>query len=167
MIEEQALVVSVEKIYPHDAWVKTQRQSSCGSCEGKSACGTQVLSKVIGQRSNTVKVLNPTHAKAGDFVIIGIDEKALLSGSFYLYFLPLVGMIIFSLLGTVLSTALNLDNATIDFISIVYAVLGFLSGVWLTRKKITSRSKHFQATIVRILNPKPTIIDSQYLHYQP
>jgi len=168
MIEEQAQVIRVEKNHPHYAWVKTQRQSSCGSCEGKSACGTQVLSKVLGQRSNTVKVSNHDQAKAGDWVVIGIDEKALLSGSFYLYFMPLFIMIVFSLIGTLLSRGFNFESAIVDFISIVYAVLGFLVGVWLTRKRINSGSMQYQAKIIRIIGQhSTTIIDSQNLHYQP
>ncbi|MFK5894173.1 MAG: SoxR reducing system RseC family protein [Pseudomonadota bacterium] len=159
MIEEQAQVISVDKNDSHFAWVETQRKSSCGNCEGKSSCGTQVLSKFLGQRANNVKVLNPNHAKKGDRVIIGIDEQSLLSGSFYLYFVPLFVMIVFSLLGTVLSRSLNLGYTLVDVGAISGAIVGFIIGGWLSRKKITSDPKQYQAKIIKVLNSNSHIID--------
>jgi len=158
MIEEQAQVVRLDEKQPQYAWVETQRQSSCGSCEGKSACGTQVLSKVLGQRSNIVKVLNSSDAKKGDMVTIGIDENALLSGSFYLYFLPLFVMIIFSLFASLLTQGLNLSATLIDVSSIIFAIVGFIIGAWFTRRKINrdqnTTHAQYQAKIIRILNVK-------------
>jgi sigma-E factor negative regulatory protein RseC len=158
MIEEQAQLVRIDKHQQQYAWVKTQRQSSCGSCEGKSACGTQVLSKFLGQRSNIVKVLNPSDAQEGDWVVIGIDEKALLSGSFYLYFLPLFVMIIFSLFATLLTHGLNLNSVLIDVSAIIFAIIGFVSGVWLSRRKLktdlNTTHSQYQAIIIRVLNVK-------------
>jgi sigma-E factor negative regulatory protein RseC len=158
MIEEHAQVIKLDN-NPQFAWVETQRQSSCGNCEGKSSCGTQVLSKVLAQRSNHVKVLNSCHAKKGDWVTIGIDEQSLLSGSFYLYFVPLFTMIIFSLLATIFSHSLNLNSIMIDVNAIVFAVVGFIIGAWLTRKKITSGAKQYQAEIINVLTSNNTIID--------
>ena len=156
MIEEQAQVVKVDEKNSQYAWVETQRQSSCGSCEAKSACGSQVLSKVLGQRSNTVRVFNPTHAKEGDWVVIGIDEKTLLSGSFYLYLLPLLFMIVFSLFATVLSDGLKLSMGLADVSAMIFAIFGFIIGAWFTRRKIkadlnTSQSQ-YQAKITKIIN---------------
>jgi len=95
MIEEQAIVTDCDKDF---VWVQTQRKSSCGQCSVKEGCGTQVLSKVFGNKSSHVRCLYPHNVssqniKIGDRVIIGLEESALLSGSFLVYFLPLLMMI--------------------------------------------------------------------------
>jgi sigma-E factor negative regulatory protein RseC len=160
MIEENAYVVRLESAHsppePSYAWIETERKSSCGHCAGKSSCGTQVLSKVLGKRNNQFKVLNESHAKKGDLVLIAIDDTILLSGSFLLYFVPLLTMILSSFLATVLSQQLNYLTDQIDTISIIFALLGFITGVAYVRfniKKMTQINKnHYQARIIKILS---------------
>ncbi|MFK5985458.1 MAG: SoxR reducing system RseC family protein [Pseudomonadota bacterium] len=138
MIEEPAQVIEIDKDDHRYVWIEAKRQSSCGSCDAKSACGTQVLSKIIGKRSNRIRILNTCQAEAGDNIIIGIDEQSLLKGSIYLYLIPMVGMIVFSLLATILSNRLNLSSQLVDLNSFLFAALGFVAGGWYSRKKIIS-----------------------------
>lgn len=128
MVEEQARVVDSEGEY---VWVETQRQSSCGSCSVKNGCGTQVLSKVFGNKATYVRCRNSCHAKIGDQVIIGINESALLSGSFLLYMLPLLTMIIAS--GVSVAVAKQWWPQNVDLISIIAAVIGLLAGLKYSR----------------------------------
>ncbi len=166
MLEESAEIVRIDEFDCQFVWVETKRKSSCGSCEAKSACGTQVLSKVVGKRSNQVKILNTCDAKIGDFIMIGIDEKAILRGSFNLYFVPLISMIIFSLFATLLAHKVKLSSYLTDVSSIVFAILGFLIGTWITRKRIkadidnncSSSQMTYQAKMLRVLQPKPAQI---------
>lgn len=91
MVEEHATVIDCEGDY---VWVQTHRQSSCGHCSVKNGCGTQILSKVLGNKTNPVRCLNSLAIRTGDRVVIGMEESALLTGSLLVYFLPLVSMIV-------------------------------------------------------------------------
>lgn len=128
MIEETALVVAAEGEY---AWVETQRRSSCGSCAANKGCGTGALSKILGGRSQRLKVLNPVHAKPGDQVVLGIREQDLLKGSLAVYMLPLLTMFGGALLGEVLAPQWGGDAETLG---VLFGVLGLGAGfLWLRR----------------------------------
>ena len=71
MIEEHARVVAVQG---DTALLQTQRQSSCGSCEVKSGCGTSVLAGIVGQKMTQLKVQNTLNARPGDEVVLGFGE---------------------------------------------------------------------------------------------
>lgn len=91
MVEEHGVVVEVSDYY---AWVKTQRQSSCGQCGASKGCGTASLAQVLGQKYNEIRVINHLNAKVGDHVVIGLEEQALVRSSLLLYLLPLLTMFI-------------------------------------------------------------------------
>ncbi len=145
MVEEQARVVDREGDY---VWVETQRQTSCGSCSVKNGCGTQVLSKVFGNKSAWIRCRNTCQAKIGDQVIIGINEGDLLSGSFLLYLLPILSMIAVS--GTGVAIAGQWWSQGTDLLAIIGAVIGLLAGLKYSRlisqtgnrKRIHKKSGH-------------------------
>jgi positive regulator of sigma E activity len=90
MIEERAEVVACEGRF---AWVQTQRASTCGSCAANKGCGTATLAKVLGQRRTRVRVLNDARAVAGEQVVIGLSEQALVRGALAVYLVPLLGLL--------------------------------------------------------------------------
>ena len=129
MIEEQATVVDCEGDY---VWVQTQRQSSCGQCSAKGGCGTQVLAKFLGNKAAYVRCLNSHDVKIGDRVIIGIEESALLSGSFLMYLLPLVIMIFFAGL-SVFFARLWWPGWT-DLLAVMAAISGLILGLSIAQR---------------------------------
>ncbi|MDX1655042.1 MAG: SoxR reducing system RseC family protein [Candidatus Competibacteraceae bacterium] len=106
MIEEQAQVVEAGGGF---AWVETQRQSACGSCNARSVCGSAALARVLGQRRSRVRVLSDLPLKPGDRVLIGLQEGALVRGSLVVYLLPLAAL----LLGAILGRALGGEGLSI------------------------------------------------------
>ncbi|WP_198264676.1 SoxR reducing system RseC family protein [sulfur-oxidizing endosymbiont of Gigantopelta aegis] len=133
MIEEQAVVIKCEQQY---VWVQTQRQSSCGHCSVKNGCGTQLLSKVLGNKTTYVRCLNPDSLatqklKEGDRVLIGLQESALLNGSFLMYLLPLASMILFA--GLAVFSAKSWWPEGVDLFSIIGALLGLVLGFKISR----------------------------------
>lgn len=123
MIEEQGQVIRTEGEF---AWVHTQRKSTCGQCAAQKGCGTNVFSKVLGNKLVEFKALNKIDATAGDQVVLGLHESVLLKSAVLMYVLPLVMMFVFALLATVLghSLELNLSQAWVS----LFAVMGLLSG---------------------------------------
>jgi sigma-E factor negative regulatory protein RseC len=125
MIEEQAQVVDLNS---EGVWVETQRRSACGQCAANKGCGTATLSRVLGNKRSRVRALNPnaTPVAIGDEVVIGIEEQALIRGSFALYIMPLLSLFVFGLLGSVLAEQMAMTHP--DEFSAVFGLLGLLVG---------------------------------------
>lgn len=149
MIEENAIVTAIHGEF---AQVETQRQSSCGSCEAKSSCGTSALAKVFGNRRNLVEVLNPIGAVPGDRVVVGLDESALTRASLVFYMLPLFSLLVSAIFGQWLAELLNFKST--EPLSIFCGLLGLLSGLyWLKGfARRNRRNSTFQAIILRHAN---------------
>ena len=156
MIEEQAIVVKCENKH---VWVQTQRQSSCGHCSVKNTCGTQVLSKVLGNKTAHVRCLNALKLESadnacqltpGDRVLIALEESTLLGGSLLIYFLPLVTMI--------LSGGLSVFAAKIwwpegiELVSVIASITGLLIGLYLAQKfsKIQGKQRYEPIVIKKL-----------------
>ncbi len=146
MIEESAIVKATHGEF---AQVETQRQTSCGSCEAKSSCGTSVLAKVFGNRRNIVEVLNPIGAVPGDRVVVGLDESVLTRVSFLFYIFPLVALFMGALFGQWLAELLKYQST--EPLSIICGLLGLAGGLY-GLKRFVRRNQHnssFQAVILR------------------
>jgi len=127
LIEEQARVVKTEN---GKVLVETQRSSTCGQCAAKSGCGSHVLQKVLGKKRNYFYVNSNLPVEEGDLVIIGLQETALVRGSMTVYLLPIIGFVLFGLLGELLSSQLLFFNK--DHLSVFSAFVGLaLAGVWI------------------------------------
>ena len=149
MIEEQATVVGCEGEY---VWVQSQRKSSCASCSVKGGCGTRVLAKVLGTKVSQIKCLNSKQLRIGDQVIIGIDENALLSGSFLVYLLPLLLMLVFG--GLAVAFSQLFITGLRDLFAIAGSAAGLITGL-VYAKKITQDKKYasqYQPVIIKKCN---------------
>lgn len=145
MIEEKAIIVDVSDDV---AWVETQRQSTCSSCQVQKSCGTAVLQKVLGQRRTRLKVLNPKRFHVGDEVILGLQESALIKGSLMLYGLPLAFMFGFALLGFAVFALYELEYT--EGFKILFSLTGLACGfIWVSKnnKKIAD-DPNYQAVIL-------------------
>lgn len=88
MIEETAVVAKIEH---NQVWVESASKQGCGGCLQKNSCSTSVIDKFIKKRSIAVDC--ELDLKAGDEVVIAIDEGMLIKASLLLYLLPLVCMV--------------------------------------------------------------------------
>ncbi len=144
MIEEQVLVVAVEG---DQLLLEAQVQSSCGGCAAKKGCGTALLSQVVGKKFTQFKVKNTINARAGDRIIIGLPEQALLTGSLVMYLLPLLGMIVLALIADAILAA---DAVARDMSVALSAFSGFGLGMLMARFLLSSRQSHSAYTPVII-----------------
>ena len=127
MIEEHARVVAVQG---DTALLQTQRQSSCGSCEVKSGCGTSVLAGIFGQKMTQLKVQNTLNARPGDEVVLGMEEHALVTGSLLVYGVPLLMLLLGALMGEAMASQLGMDA---DLLPVVGGATGFVLAFLLVR----------------------------------
>lgn len=124
MIEELGVVVAIET---DGVWVATQRQTTCGSCSAKAACGQGILNALSADKKpHTIKVQSDLHLRVGDQVTLAISEQSLVRSAMFVYMLPLLFMFIAALAANTLS----LSEPWI----ILAAALGFFGGaVWVRR----------------------------------
>ncbi len=151
MIEEHAQVVAFEG---EDIWVETQRRSACGQCAANKGCGTATLAKVLGNKRNRVRVLNPkaTKVSIGDEIVVGIEEQALVRGSLAIYIAPLLALFLFGLLGDVLATQFNMAQP--DILVIIFGLFGLgLGFAWVKRftRVISDDSRYQPVLLHRVL----------------
>lgn len=126
MIEEQAIVVSSEAGI---AEVEIVRRSTCGACSARSGCGVSLLDRVLGRRPQRLLLVDKLGVGAGEEVMIGIPEGALLKAAVAAYVVPLVG-----LLGGAMAGDLMLHEGTIgQGLPLLTGAFGFVGGLLATR----------------------------------
>lgn len=119
----------VKSISEDKAWVVTRRSNGCHSCDSQKSCGTSVLSQLFSPVNTTaVAVENTLGVKAGDEVMLSMDESRLIHHSIMAYGLPLLGLFVGAL------TFQWLGGSSTDFYALVGALFGLASGWWFTRR---------------------------------
>ncbi len=150
MIEEQVRVIAVKD---GQLLLEAQTRSACGGCAAKKGCGTAVLSNVVGKKFSRFQVKNSIGAQVGDVIVVGLEEKALLSGSLVMYLLPVIGMIIMALLADTLLGGESgiLINRDLDIA--LASLSGFAAGAGFARWyfRYSARSSDFSPVILRKL----------------
>lgn len=99
MLEEQARIVSMDD---EGIWIEARRQSACGRCAARSGCGHGLLDSYFQGHSVHLRLASeraPAGLAPGDFVRVGIDDRALLQASLRVYALPLAGFVAGAVVG--------------------------------------------------------------------
>ena len=146
MIEEKGWVVGLNGSF---ALIETERRSACESCAVRKGCGTGTLSKVLGKKSNRLKVLNPVGARVDDEVVIGLDEAALVKGSLAVYIVPLLGMFLAAGVAQWLFPSLG------EGVMIGFALIGLIGGFFWVRSfsRRIAFDERYQPVILRVVSP--------------
>jgi len=157
MIEEYAIVT---KSAGTTATLEIERRTACGLCGQKRGCGNATWGKMLGHDSHDFTAENQINAKVGDSVVVGIDEQAVLSSAFFLYVVPLAGL----LMGTLVADYLFKNQ----FYVILGAVLGLALGfLWVKGHLIghdksgVAFSEKYQAVILRLADDEAGLNHSE------
>ncbi|HEB82042.1 MAG TPA: Fis family transcriptional regulator [Gammaproteobacteria bacterium] len=143
MVEEQAQVIEVRG---SQLMLEAQTQSACGNCSASKGCGTSVLSKVLGRKFSRFQAKNTVNARAGDTVVVGLSEEALLKASLVMYLVPILGMILVALLADSLLAA-SVDSR--DLWIAASALLGLAGGAVLARFYFAASAMRFSPVVLR------------------
>jgi sigma-E factor negative regulatory protein RseC len=156
MIEEQAVVIGVERDM---ALLEIVRSKPCGLCGQTRGCGISLWGRLLGHRSSVVRADNQISAQAGDNVVVGIDEKALLASSLAAYGVPLISLLIGAGLGGSFASA----PASADFYALGGAGLGLALGFLWLRGHAAGRGMRsgYRPVVLRQSN---TIVDGRICH---
>lgn len=102
MIEEQAVVVGVDG---DKVLLEVVRSKPCGLCGQTRGCGISLWGRLLGHRTKVFRAENQINAQAGDMVVVGVDEKALLAGSLAVYGVPLFMLLAGAVVGGMFAPA--------------------------------------------------------------
>lgn len=91
MLQEQGQVVAVEQ---GAVLVQVQRQSACGSCAARGACGQGLSQMLRPGRQQEVWALANLPLTVGDRVVLGVSEQTLLRSAMLVYLLPLLALLL-------------------------------------------------------------------------
>ena len=157
MIEEYAIVT---KSAGTTATLEIERRTACGLCGQKRGCGNATWGKMLGHDSHDFTAENQINAQVGDSVVVGIDEQAVLNSAFFLYVVPLVGLLI----GTLAADYLFKNQFYVILGAVLGLVLGFL---WVKGHLIghdksgVAFSKKYQAVILRLADDESGLDHSE------
>lgn len=153
MIEEQATVLHADA---QVAYVQALRRSTCGSCEAAPGCGTSLLDRFLGRRPPRLAVANDLGVAAGDKVVIGVPEGAMLRAAAAAYLGPLAGLILGAMIGRHWPGA----PAGADQISLLGAAVGFGLALWLVARysRTLQHDPRFRPVLLRRWSPEPVTV---------
>jgi sigma-E factor negative regulatory protein RseC len=144
VITEQGKVVAVES---DGVWVETANQSACSRCVARKGCGQSLLAQVDGHRSYIKAAFNDYEARdfqEGQVVEIGIHESAVTRGSFLVYCLPLLGLV----MGAGVGDALGVPEVGVAAFSAFGLMMSGLGVRWFSRR--TSIDARYQPVVVNM-----------------
>lgn len=94
MLEQTAVVVRAEA----DAvWVEAVEPSGCGTCGGHG-CGSRRIAELFQRSPRQFRVDSAWPLRAGDRVVVGIEDGSVLKGALRMYGAPLAAMLAGALL---------------------------------------------------------------------
>lgn len=128
MIEETVKVVEKSG---NDIVIESERKTSCSACSMNKGCGSGILANYFDRKSGKVvlRIENTINAKPGDNIVVGIDESAMVKGSFIVYIIPLIFLFVFTIAGALV--AKNVESSS-DIIQIAFGCSGLTFGmIWL------------------------------------
>ncbi|MFC1883641.1 SoxR reducing system RseC family protein [Thermodesulfobacteriota bacterium] len=135
----------IEKAFENKAVVRIQRSSACAHCQSKGAC------EMLSDKEMLIEVSNQLHAKDGDRVEISLPARSLLKMSLFVYFLPIVALVIGAVLGGEFAGVFHLTST----MGSIGGGAVFMAGAYFLLKRLNrgaEGSYEYQPQITRILD---------------
>lgn len=152
MIEQTVKIVAIDG---KEVWVESLSQTGCARCDAGQGCGGGVFSKLFGQKQYRMKIFNSLDADLEQNVVIGIPDRAVTMGSFLVYLMPILGLIVGGLLGRYLDVEIFKGEYG-ELLTLIFAMTGAFIFILLAHFKIKSGSFHQQYT-PRMLRLESTV----------
>lgn len=124
MIEARA---RVSRVGDQVAWVRPLGAEHCARCQEGRGCGGGMINRLVSDRRPEIEVsLRRFHPQAGDTVVIGVEEGALVRAALAAYAIPLIGLVTAGCFAHLLLDAHDLLVAA-------FGLLGLVGGFTITR----------------------------------
>ena len=141
-MDEEGVVVATDG---DEAIVEVRRGSACAGCHARHVCIPH------GAEAMRIRVLSEPGTRVGDRVRLSIESSAIVKASFIVYILPLIGLILFAVIGGLLAQRFLLADH-VELCQLLSGLVGFLLVfmlIWMYDKRLRARS-NFQVRINRI-----------------
>lgn len=144
MATEQGIVIRTNG---PNAWVRTERSSSCKACSSRDSC-----MNVGNGNEMEVETVNEAGAQTGDRVLISLETASLVKVLFVIYIFPILAMLAGAVLGQKVASLLSWDE------SLCAMICSFLS-FFIAFRIIKSRgnkmaeNKAYKPRIIQVLPP--------------
>lgn len=130
------------------ALVLCQSAQACPRCASGKGCGGALWGRLLGNRLHRVSAHTTVPGvAAGDSVLIGLDESALVKAAACLYGLPLLVMLTASILAHIVAPDSELST-------VLWAAVGLCAGILLARA-VSRRAGHhagYRPVVIRRLH---------------
>ncbi len=107
MITEEGMV---KRTMGNKAWVVTKRSEMCEACASHGACKT-----LGGGKEMEVEAINDAQARAGDQVLLTLENQSLVKLSFLVYLFPILALIAGAALGQKVASILGTNPELSSF----------------------------------------------------
>lgn len=115
------------------ATIRVGPVAGCPACAAGKGCGAGILGRLLQRNAVLVQLENPTSAKPGDVVIVGIPERLFLSLLLRLYLRPLLMGLTGAALGNYFATRMTNQSGVIDGFSLLFGLVSAGLGVTWNR----------------------------------
>jgi len=149
VIEQTATVRREEGEF---VWVEAQVAGGCRSCaSGGHGCGASTLARALGGRVRRIRVRNDKGSHFGDTVLLGMDERAIVRGSFLLYAIPVLAMLAGGMVAALCGGLLGLPGG--DAVEAMGAATGLTGGILYARRSLAAGlgGYRYEAVMLRVL----------------
>ena len=143
MLEQSATVVDV---IDGRVIIEVLPESTCGSCAVKQGCGTAVLSGSVGRKLIRIELEDTLGTAAGERVVLGIPEDAIVKGSLLMYLVPLLLMFLCAL---ITDNLLPANDPLRDLKVAMAAATGLGASIFLGRRVIRPAGSNYQPVLLR------------------
>lgn len=150
MIEETARIVAVE---PDQVWIESIRKSACDTCSAQKGCGQRALASLGCHHHVAIPTTLPL--KVDDYVVIGVPERLIVTGTLWVYCVPLLLMIVATLIADTVADRVIVDTAfDHEMVTILSAFFGLAVGFGAvyTRFFLRRSQANIQPVIVKRLD---------------
>jgi len=130
-VKKEGVVIAVEG---GNVVIRSQRESSCGSCAGKASCGTLGSWDVKKKEKNDydIRLPNALNAREGDVVVVEVPDQLILTASMTFYGYPVLAFLLTGAFSFKVGEALGLSG---DLFSALGGLLGAgITWAWLMRR---------------------------------
>jgi sigma-E factor negative regulatory protein RseC len=124
--------------------VTTQVKSTCASCAAKDSCGSGLVARAFTAKTLEHQFTSSDPYHVGDTVHLQVDEGALLSASFWIYIMPILGLLIGAVGFSWLNTMIIHHELLVIFGSLLTTCMSFL----LAKKSVTNSPSRYHPKLV-------------------
>jgi len=152
MIEQQGRVI---RLNGNLAEIRIGMSSGCSVCDQGKGCGAGIFARLLRRDAEHVMVRNVIDAQPGQYVTLGISERAYLNMLFRLYLLPLISALAGAAIGHHLAVGWQLTSVMTDVTVLLSAAAFFAFALVLCRLNERELPSHLNIVMSRTAELPP------------